>query len=169
MVVVEYIRMNRKIKTQKTFRYLKGVTLIELLVVIAIIGIMTSVTIVSLSGARTNKALETAAREVASVVREEQNNALTGKNLDANSQCGIDWADSSSDYSARCPDRSYTLDGGVRFSGAGSVAFSAPFAGTSDSSIVLSNSDGSKTVRVCVYSSGKIEETAVGASCPANP
>lgn len=51
----------------------------ELMIVIAIIGIMTSIILIYPSKA--DKEVEGAAREIAAMIRESQNNALTGKLL----------------------------------------------------------------------------------------
>lgn len=62
-----------------SMRFRKGVTLIELLIVISIIGIMTGISIVSLSGGRIEKELQAEANHLVAIIREAQNNALTGK------------------------------------------------------------------------------------------
>jgi prepilin-type N-terminal cleavage/methylation domain-containing protein len=144
----------------------QGVTLIELLTVIAIIGIMTAVTIVYLGGAKNDKAVETAAREVASAVREAQNYALTGKNA---SNCidgyTFNYTESSSNYSIRgCSDISYTLKNGVTFNGDGIINFSIPNAITDGGTIEVKK--GTTSYSVCVCKSGKITEK-VGNSCGA--
>ena len=67
----------------------KGFSLMELMIVIAIIGVMTSVGLVSLNYSKTARALENASREVAAAVREAQNNALSGRQPDADqTSCG---------------------------------------------------------------------------------
>jgi len=60
----------------------------ELLLVIAIIGIMTVAGFVSLSSNRTNTNLQTAQREVASVIKLAQSYALQGKAQGGNTPCG---------------------------------------------------------------------------------
>lgn len=60
-----------------------GFTLIELMIVVAIVGIMTVVTMVSLSGGREAKEVEGEARKFAATVRELQNYSLTGRKINA--------------------------------------------------------------------------------------
>ncbi len=77
----------------KKFFAKKGFTLIELMIVVAIVGIMTAATMVSLSSGREAKQVEGEARKFASLVREAQNYALTGKKFHATEptcQVGID-------------------------------------------------------------------------------
>ncbi|MCD6149636.1 prepilin-type N-terminal cleavage/methylation domain-containing protein [bacterium] len=156
--------------------YKKAVTFIELVIVVAIVGIMTSVLLVSTSGSRTDKALEAAAREVAAMIREAQNYALTGK--DAGAGCNsyvFAYTDATNSYSVNngCNiNNSYTLKNGIVFNSgvSGSFNFSAPYGACSvvlgaPENIALSKSG--KTIRVCVYSSGKVIETDIGAAgCP---
>jgi len=59
----------------------KGTTLLEVMAVIGIIGIMASMTVVSMNDARTNASLESAAEEIIAVMREAQNYSLTGKEI----------------------------------------------------------------------------------------
>jgi type II secretory pathway pseudopilin PulG len=143
---------------------LRGVTLMELTVIIAIIGIMTVVAMVSLSGAKNSKAVETAAREVAAAVREAQNYAITGKNAKGGCSYSFSYTALSSGYNiSGCSDISYTLKNGVLFGAAGgSISFSIPSATTSGGNIEVKK--GSTSYIVCVCSSGKIEEKA-GSSC----
>ncbi len=57
----------------------KGFTLIELMIVIAIITIMTAIILTIDSKGNDKLKLETTAREVVSIIRTAQNNALSGK------------------------------------------------------------------------------------------
>lgn len=68
---------------EKTKRHLSGFTFVELIVAMAILSTLAAVTIASMSGNRTRQEVESATRLVASVVREAQNYALTGKNITA--------------------------------------------------------------------------------------
>lgn len=60
----------------------------ELLAVIAIIGIMSAVGFVSLNSNKTNTKLQTAQREVSSIIRLTQSYALQGKAQGGNTPCG---------------------------------------------------------------------------------
>jgi len=68
---------------RKTGR-LGGFSFIELMVVIAIIGIVSAMTLVSLSKSRAQKDVLSNARTLAATIREAQNYALTGKNINVN-------------------------------------------------------------------------------------
>ena len=156
--------------------YKKAVTLIELIITVAIIGIMTGVLLVSTSGSRTDKALEAAAREVAATIREAQNYALTGK--DAGAGCNsyvFAYTDATDSYSVNnsCNiNNSYTLKNGIVFNSgvSGSFNFSAPYGaigGLGVSPRIITLNKGGKNINVCVYSSGKVIETDIGAAgCP---
>ena len=159
--------------------YKKAVTLIELIITVAIIGIMTGVLLVSTSGSRTDKALEAAARKVAATIREAQNYALTGK--DAGAGCntytfsygnGANNDEYGIDNGGGCSiNINYSLDNGVDFNGvSGSFNFSVPHGTCSvalDAPENIALFKSGKTIRVCVYSSGKVIETDIGAAgCP---
>lgn len=60
----------------------KGFTLIETLTAAIIVGIMSTVIFVGIGRNRNEKELESSARELASAIREAQNNALNGKIID---------------------------------------------------------------------------------------
>lgn len=150
----------------------KGFTLLELMIVIAIIGTMASVTLTYLGGSRKDRELEVAAREVAAAVREAQNNALTGKN--ASSTCssyvftygGSNYSVSNNSECINSPIQ-YTLKNRVTFQNSGSLSFSIPFGVLSpDNNAVLTlrNQTG-KTINVCVYPPGRVEEKRIGEGC----
>ncbi|MCX6765713.1 MAG: prepilin-type N-terminal cleavage/methylation domain-containing protein [Candidatus Moranbacteria bacterium] len=153
----------------------RGFTLLELIIVIAIIGIMTSVTLVYLGDSRKDRELEVAAREVAAAVREAQNNALTGKN--ASSTCNsYVFTYGGSNYSVSnnsgCsnPPIQYTLKNKVTFQNSGSFSFSIPFGVLSPNNntvITLQNQTSTtiKTINVCVYPPGRVEEKRIGEGC----
>lgn len=156
----------------------KGFTLIELLVVIAIIAILTGVTMVSLSQTKNQKFLESSARELIAVVREAQNNALTGKQIDGKNIKSFCVYGSGSSYIMKYVESggtvscnqgttiaSYDLKNGVVFSPAMVVTFSLPQAVSGGGQFTLTR-DGSD-ISVCVDgASGKVAETAVNGSCP---
>ena len=158
--------------------YKKAVTLIELIITIAIIGIMTGVLLVSFGSSRTDKALETAARETAATIREAQNYALTGKGAGAGCNIytfsygnGDDKNEYGIDNGGGCSiNASYSLENGVVFQNSGSFNFSAPhgaIGGLGVSPRIITLNKGGKNINVCVYSSGKVVETEIGAeNCP---
>lgn len=59
----------------------KGLSLIEVMMVVAIIGIMTAISIVSFVNSRRNAVLSGEADVIIAAIREAQNYALTGKNI----------------------------------------------------------------------------------------
>lgn len=173
----------------------KGFTLVEILVVMAMSATMIAVTIVSLSDARSKKAVEGEGRKFAAVVREMQNYALTGKQFESGRvTCGagifsIENEDESyiASYIYRtgtsCADAPtianlspVPLSNGVQFSSdVSSFYFRVPRGDVVDSSrvaiatprlIVLQKS--TAYYSICVYPSGAVTE-AVGqlGSCPA--
>ncbi len=58
-----------------------GFTLVEVLITTSIIGLVSAVSLVSLSGFKVRREVEGSARIVAAAIRDAQNNALTGKNI----------------------------------------------------------------------------------------
>jgi type II secretory pathway pseudopilin PulG len=151
----------------------KGYTLIEVMMIIAMVGIMTVATMSYLTGTKNDKAVETAAREVASAVREAQNYALTGKNA-SSPKCTtyeFKWNINSDAYliefaNVLCgvPHIAYTLKNGVTFGNSGTVNFSIPNA-TIDNKKTIQLTKGSINYFVCVCQSGRITESAT--VCPA--
>ncbi|PIR73859.1 MAG: hypothetical protein COU40_00280 [Candidatus Moranbacteria bacterium CG10_big_fil_rev_8_21_14_0_10_35_21] len=142
-------------------------TLAEVMVIIAIIGIMTSVTIVSLIGSREKKQVETAASELVAVLREAQNNALTGKNAGDKCKEYEIYAENSK-YTINCGPLvsfDYQLKNGVAFENKGYVSYSIPDAKPifSDNQFLLIK--GSESYSVCVYITGRIIEQS-GSVCP---
>lgn len=168
-----------------------GFTLIEVLIVSAIIGIMASVVIVSLSGARSENQVKNAAILFSTALRDLQNNALTGKNIGADIPCdfrfgnvavgansiNFQYAQRSGGSCANNPAvvalRTVTLTDGVTF---GVVTaggrFTVPWGGVLDSagsSLVNTLSyqvtKSGYTYSVCVYPGGRIENVS-GNACP---
>lgn len=157
--------------------HLRAYSLIELLVVVAIIGIATTIMMVDWSGSRTTRSLENAGKEVEAVVRGAQNFALTGvQSLPNTRPCGfrVEWGASTYDVLYRyrngddctesSPVGSYTLSGGVVFSGSGSFDFGLPHAtlGADQHMILVKNG---QSQSVCVYTNGRILSVA-GSTCP---
>jgi prepilin-type N-terminal cleavage/methylation domain-containing protein len=140
----------------------QGFSLIELMITIAIAGIMTAATLVSMNAMREKKAVEGAAREVAAVVRETQNYALTGKGLTVSSaSCSyvFSWTAGSADYGITgCKTQNYTLKNGVNFSSNGSIVFSIPFSVISPAATADIALNKGSNYHVCVYVSGVVEE-----------
>lgn len=156
----------------------RGLTLIELMISIAIISIMAGVIIVSMSSGKTDRELDAAAREFASIVREAQNYALTGKQLVANSvpcKYHLTWVRGRSDYSlmyeyelnGTCVPPSptysisYTLKNGVTFATPGIQAFyfSPPHGTLSFDAGVRSvglSKDGQSRI-ICIHEDGRVE------------
>ncbi|MFZ2300030.1 MAG: prepilin-type N-terminal cleavage/methylation domain-containing protein [Candidatus Moraniibacteriota bacterium] len=157
----------------------RAFTLIEVMVVIAIISILTGVVIASLGKGRVQRELETNAREFASVVREAQNYALTGKQIAGNTACAFYVRWSASAYaleytykngSENCTatptpiaTRTHTLKYGVTFANQGIVAFALPWANTSAQQVNFQKLTSRHSV--CVSDAGKISDQA-GTICP---
>jgi prepilin-type N-terminal cleavage/methylation domain-containing protein len=160
----------------------KGFTLIEILVVITIIAIAATITLASLGNGRAQRDLETGARELVSIIREAQNDALTGKQLVAGTdpcQYRVSWNGSTYTFtywyknaSGACsqssPIMTRSLRPGASFSGSSSVSFFLPHAvtdipGSTPRSAVATKGGASHVV--CVYQNGRIIDQ-VGAGCP---
>jgi type II secretory pathway pseudopilin PulG len=156
------------------------------MVVMAMTAIMISVTMVSLTGARERKAVESEARKFAAVVREAQNYALTGKQFASGRvTCNVGIGDitnlenvydvlyayrSGADCTASPTQATFvtnTLSNGVRFSSTASAFnFAVPRGETGlASTLRIQLSKGSATYSVCIYPTGIVEDVS-GASCP---
>jgi len=153
----------------------KGFSFIELLTVITIIAIMTIATSIFMSSGL--RAVETAAREVSSVVREAQNYALTGKNTGAEDGCTMyifSWEELSTNYKidglgAGCKIHDYSLKNGAEFTNGGSFIFEVPFSFvegdfSDDGSAEINLRKGRDCFHVKVFSSGIVSEEYY--SCP---
>lgn len=159
--------------------FLGGYTLIEMMVVIALISIFSAIVLVNSGNARVTQDLSNTGYELVSVLREAQNNALTGlQGVAGTKPCGFKfWWDNSRSYKViyqykngeNCTGtfdlRSYTLSNGVGFSGtAGEFTFTLPHGIiASNQAVVLSKADVNQVV--CVYTGGHII-TYAGSSCP---
>ncbi len=158
-----------------------GFTLIELLIVISIVSVGASIMLVTFGNNQIRRELEGNAREVVGLVREAQNNALTGKQtVAATTPCRYQVSWSGSGYSMTywyknaselctqtSPVSSYVLKNGVAFSGADNFYFTLPHAtlnfGSGSMAIVLTKQGISRVV--CVYATGLINELD-GSTCP---
>ena len=78
-----------KIVNKKAHAPCHGFTFIEIMLVITIIGILSSIALVSLSSTRSNAALESSARQVASAIQLAHTYALQGKKEGGNAVCGF--------------------------------------------------------------------------------
>lgn len=143
----------------------QGFSLLELMIAIAIAGIMTAVMLVSMNSQREKKAVELAAREVATVVRETQTYALTGKGLKDHPICSFtfNWVAGSSYSISDCRTQAYTLKNEVNFTNAGSIFFSVPVANITPAGLITItlNKGGASgsNYYVCVRESGIVEES----------
>ena len=142
----------------------------EIMVVIAIIGIMSAVALVSLSKGKEQKAVEAAAREVASAIREAQNYALTGKGADSTCTIYIFFCTNlSANYSIACGSNAinYTLKNGVNFdSGCTStnIIFPIPWATLSVNPDAIVLKKGNSCYQIDVNIAGNITESSI--TCP---
>lgn len=153
--------------------------MIEVLIVIAIIGILSAMVLVSLAGARTARDLDRSAHEVAAVLREAQNYALSGRSAsigENNCSYSVQVTSGSSNYSLRhtygsgCGSNdslsNYSLTRGVVFGSNLTASFSVPrgVLTPAPASIALTK-DGS-TVYVCLSAAGQISENGSNSTCP---
>ena len=160
---------------------LTGFTLIEVMVVIAIVSILTGVVIASLGKGRVQRELQTNRDQVMTVIREAQNNALTGKRPSDRTPCSfsVEWGGTvyslkytykdGNDNCTSSPTTifSYALKNGVQFGNSGSVSFSVPHArpsfGSGSISILFMKSGTYDTG--CVYANGRTLGYPGNAAC----
>ncbi|MEI7749484.1 MAG: prepilin-type N-terminal cleavage/methylation domain-containing protein [Candidatus Moraniibacteriota bacterium] len=176
----------RKLKSD----FLRGFTLVEVMVVAAMIGIISAISLVSLSDSRVQGDVIAGERTLSAAIREAQAYALTGKNI--NGMCGTDSCipcefrfhanggaysitQSNIDSSGSCGPFSTPVDipflNGVVASDM-TVIFLVPRAEPLDSfsnelvsgSMDFSLSKAGKVGHVCLYPLGRIEELPVGVS-----
>lgn len=177
-----------------SYRQGRGFTLIEIMAAIGILSIMTAFVLVSFSGARVRRELEGASREVASVIREAQNNALTGKRdasrddnrvcyyminaQEGSNQIGVHIGSTDPLAGSDCTestDTYYQLKNGIRIRTGGSQMFyfTLPHARVyrfpANTELLAGSIDlplikNSLTYHVCVYPGGRIEERG-GSAC----
>lgn len=151
----------------------QGFTLIEAVITMAIVSILVTVAISGInSQRRIERDLETNAREFASVLREAQNYALTGKQSNgAGTTCEFKVAWSGSSYTLSAvpcagPDTviaSFSLKNGVVFAAPASITFALPWGLTSIKLIDFSK--GSTHHYVCLSTNGVIKDYTAG-MCP---
>lgn len=146
----------------------KGFTLLEVLVVITMVAIMTVATLSTLNTNRIERELEAAGDQVYSALRETQNYALTGKEVDS----GCDMYEFHYDgENYRIENTSSTgdtctfsfgseLKNAVQFSGADNISFSVPHGNVGIAGVksIGLEKDG-RTYNVCVYDTGVITRT----------
>ena len=154
----------------------QGFSLAELLVVVAIIIIMTGVMFASMSGNKSQKDAENAARQVASQLRQLQNEAINGKQINDKIVCYFDFNYFSADKGYKiayrdCPDGEEAVETSPIIklnSGKGNVSiditdttdiyFEAPH-GIYSGPLQITFTSNDKRAYVCVCSSGNIFDT----------
>lgn len=142
----------------------------ELVMLIAIIGIISSISIVSLVNSKRIAELDSAAEEVAAVLREAQNYALTGKDIVTG--CGnytVAFANGTGNYrlhngGGTCLlNLPYVLKNGVIISGSTDTTFIAPHANISGMGagwrVITLNKGGGTPIYVCINSAGLIKKS----------
>ena len=155
-------------------------TLIEIMIAMAIVGIVSSVLLVDFNANRSKKGVEQSALEVASVVRQAQNYALTGKQTPAGGNpCSFDvsWGGVGTtnillvnnwNNGVSCTPTTiltYRLRDGVTLNiPAGSVSFSVPFSTVSAAATIVVSKD-TQSYAVCVTTGGSVT-TVSGSVCP---
>ena len=156
----------------------RAFSLIELLVTVAIIGIVSSITLVSMSEGKNIKEVEGAAFVASGKIREAQTSALTGKQHTPNTiPCAyrMIWGSTnitssyvSKDGSGNCSVlttiSSATLPSGVTFTNSGAVDFVLPHGRTAlAQSLVLQK--GTAIQSICIQTNGQIEIKQGATSC----
>jgi prepilin-type N-terminal cleavage/methylation domain-containing protein len=166
-----------------------GFSFTEVVIVVAIVGIMSSVGVVSINQSRIRKEVESEALKVMAVIRQAQNNALTGKTQNQNGG-----ADFPCNYRVDAGGNRYfleyiykqninsdcatTLDrfnvatqqlsGGVTFVAGSNVNFDVPF-GTASGNSQFELIKGNFRHYVCVCASGKVFDQRSECFPPDNP
>lgn len=150
--------------------------------VFAIVGVLTSITLFSITFKKYEKYLITATRETASAIREVQNYSLTGKTtVDGIRCCAYEFWAHDADYILSCLTEDggtcdtggdllghYNLNNGVQFKEEYMIRFYVPHANSSigekyQITLAKDNFFGEeKNSYVCVYNTGRVEEGA----CP---
>lgn len=146
--------------------------MIELMAVMAIIAVMTSISLISMTNNRTDREVETAAREVMAVLKEAQNNALTGR-----VPAGVDYpcvytfrvtgtaeyeiAYSSHTQGEICSEElksmtKYELKNNVSFAGESEVSFVVPHGNTGGGAVIVEKNGVSYSVTIT--SAGQISD-----------
>lgn len=170
----------------------KGFTLIEIVIVIAIIGIASSIVLATVSNGRTRAQVEGDARRLSGMLRDLQNNALSGEQIVLGRiSCGFSLPPSAAGAITIVPTYLYrngatcaatlsdvlpafSLSPGVSISAAnGGVRFVVPWGKVWDGTgaaplaapVQYTLAKSGVVWSVCVYPEGRIEE-AVGAGCP---
>jgi prepilin-type N-terminal cleavage/methylation domain-containing protein len=172
-----------------------GFTIIEMLIVAGIIVVMSATAMAYLGGARTSRDVDAEAHKMTSVLREVQNDALTGRAIGGGTACnnasGVAFTISVTEGSATVTvtynkrdtttnactvtaSTTYAVTGGVTFAAARSFSFSLPNGRVYDSggtelsgasNIQFTLQKDAVTDNVCVYPFGRIEQKAIGVDC----
>jgi prepilin-type N-terminal cleavage/methylation domain-containing protein len=170
-------------------QYRQAFTLIEVVIVMAIIAVVSVIAIVSFATTRTDGQVKQAAHLVAGSLREAQNYALSGRSTGtAQDNCWYGVSMSGTGYSlfnrykaagvcsAQATIGNFTLPAGVSFGASEIIGFSLPrseplyYNGSSMVALTTSRLiqlvKGGRSFYLCVYSTGRVEERGMSASCP---